>query len=232
MGISTKLIVFLIMGTILMGIPIFLLSPKYKIKYLKSAVLTILLTIVGTIGTFLMFWVENLRIGGISFYGAVFLVPVVFAFIALILDIPYGKIMDMCAVGECIMLALMKVHGMLSGCCIGRELFGFGRNNNSIPEQNHGNDCGINCFYDVISVGNKNQIYRRALCVVSYPLWKRPFFVEYITRSMGRERNVSSVWEYLVACSDNFWFFSNLYKKKPDEEGNKCLMWYKLFYGA
>lgn len=88
----------------------------------KSVLLSVVLTLTGTVGTMLMFYVENGRFGGISFFGAVFFVPLVFPPVALALKIPYGQIMDRCAVGECVMLALMKVQCLLGGCCIGRVL--------------------------------------------------------------------------------------------------------------
>jgi len=114
---------FLAIGTILMGVPICFVAKKYGIRIWKACIATILLTVSGTAGTMLMYYIENGGIGGLSFYGAVFLVPVVFIFISLLLRIPYGEIMDLCAVGECIMLALMKVHCILGGCCIGRVLY-------------------------------------------------------------------------------------------------------------
>jgi len=123
MSIPVKLIVFLVIGTFLMGIPILWLSQRYGIKYWKATMLTIVLTITGTIGTLLMYWIENGYIGGISFYGAVFFVPIAFLFISPVLKIKYKKAMDLCAVGECIMLALMKIHCIMGGCCIGRVLF-------------------------------------------------------------------------------------------------------------
>lgn len=118
-----KLIAFLIIGTVLMGYPIILVSKKYAIKLWKAIVLTVFLTLSGTAGTYLMYYVENGRFGGLSFYGAVFFVPLFFVFVSLLLQIPYGKALDLCAVGECIMLALMKVHCLIGNCCTGRLLF-------------------------------------------------------------------------------------------------------------
>ena len=119
----TKLLIFLAAGTLLMGIPIVFVARKYGIGIWKSLVATILLTVSGTAGTYLMYYAENGIWGGLSFFGAVFLVPIVFIAVSFILRVPYGKVMDLCAVGECIMLALMKVHCMLGGCCAGRVLF-------------------------------------------------------------------------------------------------------------
>lgn len=120
---TVKLLVFLVIGTVAMSIPILAVCGKYQISRWKGLVATIVLTVTGTAGTFLMYYVENGRFGGLSFYGAVFLVPIVFIAIPPLLNISYGEIMDLCAIGECIMLALMKVHCMLGGCCLGRKLF-------------------------------------------------------------------------------------------------------------
>lgn len=117
------LALFLSIGTVLMAVPIAFVSRKYGISLWKGLVATILLTVFGTLGTFIMYFIESGGIGGTSFYGAVFFVPVAFALVALLLRIPYGRIMDLCAVGECIMLALMKVQCQIYGCCGGRLLF-------------------------------------------------------------------------------------------------------------
>lgn len=117
------LALFLSIGTVLMAVPIAFVSHKYGISLWKGLIATILLTVFGTLGTFIMYFIENGGIGGTSFYGAVFLVPAAFALVALLLRIPYGRIMDLCAIGECIMLALMKVQCQIYGCCGGRLLF-------------------------------------------------------------------------------------------------------------
>ena len=123
MGLSRTLTIFLAVGTVFMSVPILIVSKRNGIRLWKGAVAAVLLTVVGTIGTLLMYYVENGRIGGVSFYGAVFLVPVVFALIALVLRVPYGEMLDLCAVGECVMLALMKVRCLMGSCCIGRVLY-------------------------------------------------------------------------------------------------------------
>lgn len=115
--------IFLLIGTVLMGIPIVFIAKAYGIKLWKGIVATVLLTVSGYAGTYLMFYIENHSFGGVSFYGAVFFVPIAFIFAADLLKISYEKAMDLCAVGECIMLALMKVQCFLGGCCRGRDLF-------------------------------------------------------------------------------------------------------------
>ena len=120
---TPKLMIFLAIGTVLMGIPICYAAKKNGVSIWKACIATVLLTVSGAAGTFLMYYIENGKFGGLSFYGAVFLVPAVFSLVSMLLHISYGKITDLCAIGECIMLALMKVHCILGGCCLGRVLY-------------------------------------------------------------------------------------------------------------
>ena len=122
MEFGTFLIV-LLCGTLAMLFPIMMQSKWRKIRFWKSIIVSVLLTLVGTLGTYIMFFVENGTIGGRSFYGAVFLVPVVFVLFSFILKIPYGILLDLCAPAECVMLALMKILCCITGCCAGRALF-------------------------------------------------------------------------------------------------------------
>ena len=121
--IPLNLLIILIIGTFVMFIPIIIQTIWYKIQLWKSAPVAICLTIIGTIGTYLMFFIENRELGGISFFGAVFLVPILFVLISKLLRIPYKQIIDLCAPAECIMLVIMKYQCLNTGCCGGRILF-------------------------------------------------------------------------------------------------------------
>ena len=105
-----------------MLVPIIIQTIWYKTEIWKSIVVSVLLTVTGTIGTYIWFFVENLHFGGRSFYGAVFIVPIVFIVISKFLHISYGYLMDLCAPAECIMLAVMKAKCLVDGCCTGRFL--------------------------------------------------------------------------------------------------------------
>ena len=120
---NLKLIIILLIGTCAMMIPMFFQARKYEIKVWKIIPVAFVLTVVGTIGTYLWFLLENLHWGGRSFFGAVFLVPIAFLLIAPIVRIPYGQLVDLCAPAECIMLSIMKVQCLIEGCCAGRILF-------------------------------------------------------------------------------------------------------------
>lgn len=116
-------ILVLLVGTFAMMIPMLFQASKYQITKWKIVPTAFVLTVVGTLGTYLWFFVENFAFGGRSFYGAVFLVPVVFWLFAYVIRIPYAQLMDLCAPAECIMLSIMKIKCLIDGCCIGRTLF-------------------------------------------------------------------------------------------------------------
>jgi len=121
MNFTTILILFI--GTWAMMVPMFFQAKKYEIQRWRIIPIAFALTVTGTLGTYLWFFVENLYFGGRSFYGAVFFVPIVFLLLPYVIKVPYGQIMDFCAPAECIMLSFMKVQCLVTGCCGGRTLF-------------------------------------------------------------------------------------------------------------
>lgn len=95
---------------------------QYKMYVWQVVVSMIFLLIVGVLGTLLLFYIENGKWGGTSFYGSIFLIPIIFVLVTSILKVPYGKIMDFCAAPICAMLAVMKCRCIQAGCCGGRLL--------------------------------------------------------------------------------------------------------------
>lgn len=119
-----KILVYLAAGTVCMLVPILLQARWKNITRWKSVLLALCLTITGTIGTLLLFYFESGgKFGGTSFFGAVFLVPLIFFIGCKVFSVSFGKTMDLCASAECVMLAVMKIRCLVSGCCAGIELF-------------------------------------------------------------------------------------------------------------
>ena len=119
---TPKLLLFLAAGTLFMFVPVLIQSRWYDVKWYKALLLTVILTVAGTLSTMIHCFVEVGEFSGISFYGAVFYVPVMFLLVAKVLRLPYGTAMDLCAPAECAMLVIMKVHCLISGCCGGRVM--------------------------------------------------------------------------------------------------------------
>lgn len=118
-----KTIVVLFLGTCAMMIPIMILMKRYKVCMIKGIPVAFILTITGTIGTYIWYFVESSWFGARSFYGAVFIVPLAFTYVAKWMHIPYGALMDFCAPAECVMLAIMKYQCFIDGCCAGKTLY-------------------------------------------------------------------------------------------------------------
>ena len=92
-----------------------------QVQIWKYPLISILLTFAGVAGAMLMHFVESGHFGGTSFFGAILFVPVLML-PALLLRVPYGTLMALCAPAECLMLAFMKVDCLISDCCIGKYL--------------------------------------------------------------------------------------------------------------
>lgn len=123
MMISVDLMIVLAIGMVIMFIPIAIQSKWRNIAIWKSAVVSLILTITGTVGIHIWFFVENFRFGGRSFYGAVFLVPIVCVLCSKLLRISYGTLTDISAPAGCAMLALMKIKCLVDDCCNGIPLY-------------------------------------------------------------------------------------------------------------
>lgn len=123
---SIKTIVALLIGTAAMWLLISAVFWRTNEKVWKSMPVAFMLTLTGTVGTYIWFFVESSKFGGRSFYGAVFLVPIAFHCVARFMRVSYENLMDACAPSECAMLVIMKYMCLQSGCCGGRFLYMMG----------------------------------------------------------------------------------------------------------
>lgn len=119
---DSKFLFFLLIGNILMMAVVLFCRRWYSYAIWKLLCIIILLTIDGIIGVKLLYYIERGTWGGMSYFGGVFLCPVIFALAKPLLRMPYGDIMDLCAPAGCIVFAVMKLNCYLDGCCYGRIL--------------------------------------------------------------------------------------------------------------
>ena len=116
-------IIAIVIGAVAMFIVMFLRRKQYpQVAVWKLPIICVMLTVCGVLGTLLLFYIENGHFGGTSFFGAVLLVPILMLPV-LLLRIPYGTLMDICATAECAMLAVMKLDCLAGGCCYGKLLY-------------------------------------------------------------------------------------------------------------
>ena len=116
------LLIYLSVGTVLMILLALLRRDIYRVPVWKSIVSMLFLTVMGVLGTFILYFVENGSWGGQSYFGAVLFTPILLIPIAWTLKIPYRQFLDYCAPAECAMLAVAKINCAIVGCCYGRHL--------------------------------------------------------------------------------------------------------------
>ena len=87
----------------------------------KMALVALLILITGVGGSMILAYIELGEFGGTSFYGAVFLVPLLM-FPAMLMKISYKDILNLTAPAECAMLIVMRFDCLDKGCCFGRYI--------------------------------------------------------------------------------------------------------------
>lgn len=103
-----------------MAILILIRRERYGIRVWKAVLLTIMLAACGVIGAKLLYALENgFRWGGISFYGSVWLIPILMPLIGLLLGLRPTITMDLCAPAVTAMVACLRFNCLLAGCCGG-----------------------------------------------------------------------------------------------------------------
>lgn len=117
------LISILLLGTVLMCLPISIQMKWYGVTMWKCIVISAMLVPTGLIGSRLWYYLENQSFLGRSFYGVIFIAPIIFFPVSKVLRISYGYTMDFCAPAGCLTLAMVKVQCLLDGCCKGVVLY-------------------------------------------------------------------------------------------------------------
>lgn len=113
-------VIFIIFGTATMLILSLFRSQMYELSLWKAIVFPIMLAICGVTGTVILGFIETGEWNRISFYGSVFLIPLLLPIVALVLRVPYRRTLDYSVPQICIMLATMKIKCWLAECCGGR----------------------------------------------------------------------------------------------------------------
>ena len=119
-------ILFICTGCLGMMIQMMLRRKKFpQVALWKIPLISIFLTISGVAGALLMHYIESGNFSGTSFFGALLFIPV-FMLPVLLLVPSFNTLMDLCAPAECVMLAILRIDCLYSGCCYGKYLAGLG----------------------------------------------------------------------------------------------------------
>lgn len=85
----------------------------------QCGLFTVLLTVTGVAGAMLLYFLETGAFGGVSFYGSVFLIPVLMPLFGLLFRLKPGQTMDVCGPCVAIMIGCLRLSCFLTGCCGG-----------------------------------------------------------------------------------------------------------------
>ncbi len=114
----------MIVGTVIVSLIFLCSGRRYNVAIWKRELLALLAVAVGYVGCLLMKYVESRTFEGRSFYGTVFLLPLVMPLMARLMNAPKGWTMDASAVGVSYVSVLMKIVCYYDGCC-GGKLMGY-----------------------------------------------------------------------------------------------------------
>lgn len=128
-SISTYWLMLLV-GAVGMGAYAWHHKGEYRLSKTQSILFTVLLTVVGFAGAKLLFILENLRttleegisLGGVSFFGSVFLIPLLMPLVGYLFRLRPKNTMDLCGPCVAIMIGCMRFGCFLQGCCGGWEV--------------------------------------------------------------------------------------------------------------
>lgn len=129
-----------ILGMLLMNL---FRGRKDSMHMATSAVYTLVVVIVSFAGAKLLYYIENpvrliqgrVTMGGVSFFGSVYLVPVVMYFVCKKTKHSYYKIMDFLSPSLMLMLAVLRIGCMISDCCGGISTYFMGVYFDKFPTQ-------------------------------------------------------------------------------------------------
>ena len=120
---------FFVVGMIVMGVLVFLRRKQYEMPVWKVLVFDLLLSAVGIAGVRLLAIIEHFDAliqgavaGGMSFFGAVLLVPLLLPLLTRPLGLGFADTNDLSAPCVAGMVGCERINCFLSGCCGGRVI--------------------------------------------------------------------------------------------------------------
>lgn len=95
---------------------------RFSLNVAQAAVFTLLLTLVGVAGAMLLYWLETGEFGGVSFFGSLFLIPLLMPLVGLLFWLKPGQTLDICGPCVAVMIGCMRFNCVLNGCCGGWQV--------------------------------------------------------------------------------------------------------------
>lgn len=91
----------------------------FSLSLAQCICFTLLLTFAGVAGAMLLYFIECGSFGGVSFYGSVFLIPLIMSLFGFLFRLKPRQTMDICGPCVAIMIGCLRINCFISGCCGG-----------------------------------------------------------------------------------------------------------------
>lgn len=164
----------------------------FSLNRLQCILFTIMLTLCGIAGARLLFILENLDSlesalsgNGVSFFGSVYLIPLVMPFIGKLLRLRAGQVHDLCAPCVAIMVGFIRIGCYMNDCCGGWVMY-LGKYYFTWPTQIMEciGDFAISFWLLQLEKQEKYQGLLYPLLMISYSVLR--FFVEFFRYSPNK----------------------------------------------
>lgn len=117
----------LLAGMVGMLILLLLRRKRFTLSVFKCILFTLLLTVSGVLGAKILYILENFKstiengisLGGMSFFGSVFLIPIMMPLVGKLFKLKLGETLDICGPCVALMIAFMRLGCFMQGCCGG-----------------------------------------------------------------------------------------------------------------
>lgn len=115
-------------GFFLMAVLMLIKRKRYDFTVFRALMFTVCVMVAGVLGCRVLYILENVRAliefgfveMGFSFFGAVFLVPLIMIPVGKLFGLTAGKSTDAAAICVCAMVATIRIGCFLNGCCGGK----------------------------------------------------------------------------------------------------------------
>lgn len=205
----------------LMLILLMLRRKRYNVSFLKVFPLTICVTGMGLLGTYILYFLENGLWYGRSFFGAVLFFPILLFPVALLFKINLIDLLSYATIPGMLLLAVYKWNCYIGGCCGGKVLW-FSKDGipTHFPSQIAEMSVAI-IITIILLVFERNEktrkkiypicliIYGATRYILDYFRWEQPQFFLGLTPG--------AFWSIVALFIGCIWLFVSILLKKEDQ---------------
>ena len=189
----------------------------YHVKLILILPLAICIAIMGVLGTYIMFFIENGGWYGKSFFGAVLFFPILLYPVAKIFRMPLKSLLDYAAIPGLALLGIFKWNCYQKGCCGGKAIWFTDGVPTHFPSQLAEMAVAFLLVIILLIIERKPKfkglvfpmllvLYGSARYVLNFYRWEQQPFLLGMT--------AGNFWALIAVCIGTAWIFVSMYRQK------------------